>query len=156
MTNMICPVSGSVDFLDMSNNYRLPPYIAYQEQECCLFNDTVVNNITLWNKNTKNVDKVIEHCLLGELIRKLGSDTIGENGSKISGGEKKRIAIARTLLFDQAPIIIFDELCSSLDRKTAERIVRFIVDEFSDKTIIFIEHNNLINDFVDKTIYIDG
>lgn len=155
MSHLIYPISGSVDFLDSSNNHRLPPYIAFQEQECFLFDDTVMNNITLWNKKHKNIRKIVKYCFLENLIDKLDEETIGENGSKISGGERKRIAIARTLLFDEASILIFDELCSSLDINTAESIVKFIVEEFSDKTIIFIEHNSLINNFVDKTIYVD-
>ncbi|MBZ9609561.1 ATP-binding cassette domain-containing protein [Clostridium estertheticum] len=64
---------------------------------------------------------------------------IGENGIRLSGGEKQRLAIARAV-FRNAPILIFDEATSMLDNETENTIMQQILSLFKDKTIILIAH----------------
>jgi ATP-binding cassette subfamily B protein/subfamily B ATP-binding cassette protein MsbA len=64
---------------------------------------------------------------------------VGENGIKLSGGEKQRISIARALL-KKSPILIFDEATSMLDNATEDNIISILLNSFKDKTIILIAH----------------
>jgi ABC-type multidrug transport system fused ATPase/permease subunit len=64
---------------------------------------------------------------------------IGDKGTKLSGGEKQRLSIARAILKD-APILILDEATSALDAKTENKIQSAISDLIKDKTTIIIAH----------------
>lgn len=67
--------------------------------------------------------------------------SIGENGCKISGGERKRVQLAQSLARTSASIIIFDELSSSLDSKSFDIIMSNIQKYLANKICILIEHN---------------
>lgn len=72
--------------------------------------------------------------------------------SKLSGGEKQRVAIASVLTLDPT-VIIFDEILNCLDEHMKEIIIKLIITlKKQDKTIIMIEHNNIIDDIADKVI----
>ena len=72
---------------------------------------------------------------------------VGENGAKISGGEKQRIGIARALYRDP-DILILDEATSSLDHTTEAEILKTLKNYKGKKTVLFITHRN-----VDKSIF---
>lgn len=78
------------------------------------------------------------HEFINTLPNKLET-VVGENGIKLSGGEKQRISIARALL-KKNPILIFDEATSMLDNETEEKIISILLDSFKDTTIILIAH----------------
>lgn len=127
--------------------YQMRKNIGYITQENVIFNDTIYNNITLWNSNgpdkaMEKVEAVTKKAHIDEFIRGLenGYDSIlGEGGINISGGQRQRICIARELYKD-ANILIFDEATSSLDTKTEKEIQKNI-DEFKgQKTIIIVAH----------------
>lgn len=141
-----------VIFRDSESKERVRPLIAYQEQECYLFDDTILNNILLGNNNVNDIDSILSLCHLNELNDRYKDVTIGENGNKLSGGERKRIVIARTLAIENASLFIFDEICSSLDRETAQSIVQEICNRLKDKMVIFIDHNDLIKNYVDEVV----
>ena len=85
---------------------------------------------------------ILKQAGLQEFISKLPNklDTVvGENGIKLSGGEKQRISIARAL-FKKTPIIIFDEATSMLDNETEEKIISILLESFKNATIILIAH----------------
>ena len=85
-----------------------------------MFNSTIRANITMFHDFTAaEVDRVIHLSGLDALIAQRGADApCGENGCLLSGGEKQRIAIARSLLL-HTPVILVDEATSSLDAQTA-------------------------------------
>ena len=118
-------------------------YVSYLGHNSELFNDTVGENIALG----QDID--IDHYLkLVCLDLELNKDTIvGNNGSNLSGGQAKRVAIARTLAHSES-ILILDDPFSALDKNVEQEIFNNLKKYYSDKIIILISHR--LNTF-DKT-----
>lgn len=113
-------------------------------QDTVLFNDTLRENIRYGRPDASDgdIEAATEHAMLGDFIRQLprGYDTlVGERGLKVSGGEKQRIAIARTLL-KQPRIFLFDEATSSLDSHTEQAINRSLRTLAGTHTTLIIAH----------------
>ncbi len=142
------PISGSIliDEEDIKNINldSLRDQISIVDQNTTLFDDTVLNNIK-YAKPIASKDEIIkasELAMCSDFINNLenGFDTmIGENGVKLSGGEKQRLSIARAFLKD-SKIILLDEATSSLDSETEEKIQKAIDKLTSNKTTIVIAH----------------
>ena len=104
--------------------------ISIVDQNTTLFDDTVLNNIKYARPEASNeeVYEAAEQSMCSEFITNLenGYETmIGENGVKLSGGEKQRLSIARAFL-KKSKIILLDEATSSLDSETEEKIQKAI------------------------------
>ncbi|WP_332058979.1 ATP-binding cassette domain-containing protein, partial [Streptococcus canis] len=133
--------------------------ISYISQDIFLLNGTLREN--LQSKKNELDDCLIDILYkvnLGMWFEKLtnGLDTnLGENGAKISGGEKQRIVIARTIL-QKPQVIIFDEATSMLDEKTEENIISLIKKEFQNCLIIFITHRLRSINSVDSILVLDN
>ena len=118
--------------------------ISLVSQETTLFDDTIKNNIKYANSESSD-EEIIEvaklsHC--HDFIKNLPYkyDTlIGEDGVRLSGGEKQRISIARAML-KKSPIILLDEATSSLDAETEKKIQDALNILTSNKTSIVIAH----------------
>ncbi|TGY44269.1 ABC transporter ATP-binding protein [Clostridium sartagoforme] len=125
--------------IDSSYLYKT---IGYIHQNIFLFDETLKNNITLYNKySDKEIMDVIEASGLSEFIKRLpkGLNTnVGENGSIFSGGERQRIGIARALIC-KAKFLILDEATSSLDNITANEINNSVLS-LQDTSTIVITH----------------
>ena len=118
--------------------------ISIVDQNTTLFDDTVFNNIKYAKPESskEEIFKAAELSMSSEFINKLDKkfDTIiGENGVKLSGGEKQRISIARAILKDSS-IILLDEATSSLDSDTEEKIKKALDKLTKNKTTIVIAH----------------
>ncbi len=118
--------------------------ISLVSQDTTLFDDTVLNNIKYSNLDASEDDLSdaikLSHC--DEFINKMpkGRDTlIGENGVRLSGGEKQRLSIARAML-KKSNIILLDEATSSLDSETEEKIQNAINFLTKDRTTLVIAH----------------
>ena len=113
-------------------------------QDTTLFDDTIKNNIAYANLEASQ-DEIGEAAKLSfaiEFIEKLPDkfDTIiGENGIRLSGGEKQRLSIARAIL-KKSPIILLDEATSSLDAETEDKIQKAINFLTKGRTTIVIAH----------------
>ena len=113
-------------------------------QDTVLFNDTIGYNIRYgrWDADEEAVARAAAMAQIGEFIEGLpeGYDTpVGERGLKLSGGEKQRVAIARTIL--KAPqILIFDEATSALDTATEQEIQAALDTVAKDHTTLVIAH----------------
>ena len=142
------PSDGSIkiDNQDVTeiNLMSLRKQISIVDQNTTLFDDTVFNNIKYAQPDSSD-DEILEAAKLSmseEFINNLenGFETkIGENGVKLSGGEKQRLSIARAFL-KKSKIILLDEATSSLDSDTEEKIQKAIEELIHDKTTIVIAH----------------
>ncbi len=165
LTGLVHPSEGliSVDMqkIKSENAKGWRENIAYIPQNIFLFDTTVLENITFSN-NFNEIDmnrfkKAIEVANINEFINTLNDDfnsKIGQRGVQLSGGQRQRIGIARALYQDK-PLLIFDEATSSLDSETEKNIINSILDTYKDKTVINITHRveNLIH--FDKIIVLD-
>ena len=118
--------------------------ISIVDQNTTLFDDTVFNNIKYAKPNAsdKEVFEAAKISMSMDFIDKLENKfetLIGENGVKLSGGEKQRLSIARALLKD-SKIILLDEATSSLDSATEEKIQKAIEELTKNKTTVVIAH----------------
>tara|TARA_R110002072_G_scaffold2280_1_gene18815 strand:- start:20210 stop:21988 length:1779 start_codon:yes stop_codon:yes gene_type:complete len=124
--------------------HSLRQAIGVVPQDSVLFNDTLIENVRYGRPGAKDdeVKRAIKMAHLQGFVESLpkGYDTqVGERGLKLSGGEKQRVAIARTILKHPA-ILVFDEATSSLDSRS-ERAVMEAIDAVSQgKTSIVIAH----------------
>lgn len=130
--------------LETINIENLRDQISIVSQNIFLLNDNIYNNIVLDNKSVskEKLDKILRQADIYNFINSLPgklNTMIGENGIKISGGEKQRISIARALLKNSS-ILIFDEATSMLDNETEDNITSQLISVFKDKTIILIAH----------------
>jgi ATP-binding cassette subfamily B protein len=113
-------------------------------QDTVLFNDTVRYNIRYgrWDASDAEVEAAAAHAQIDAFIQSTpkGYDTeVGERGLKLSGGEKQRVAIARTIL-KGPPILLLDEATSALDSHT-EKDIQDALDRVSkDRTTLVIAH----------------
>jgi subfamily B ATP-binding cassette protein MsbA len=118
--------------------------ISLVSQETTLFDDTIKNNIAYadLDASTKDIEDAAKFSFANEFIDKLPQkyDTlIGENGIRLSGGEKQRLSIARAIL-KKSPIILLDEATSSLDAETENKIQKAISFLTKGRTTIVIAH----------------
>jgi len=118
--------------------------ISLVSQDTTLFDDTIRNNIA-YSKPDATDEEIIEasknsfsHDFIDKLPNKYDTQ-IGENGVKLSGGEKQRLSIARAIL-KKTPIILLDEATSSLDAETESKIQKGLNFLTKNKTTIVIAH----------------
>ena len=139
---------GEIKIDDQSiNNYSLfslRKNISLVSQDTTLFDDTIKNNIAYANLDAsqKDIEDAAKFSYADEFINKLPNHyetLIGENGVRLSGGEKQRISIARAIL-KKSPIILLDEATSSLDAETENKIQKAISYLTKGRTTIVIAH----------------
>ena len=134
--------------------------ISLVSQDTTLFDDTIRNNIAYANLNAshKEIEEAAKHSFASEFIEKLPNKyetIIGENGTRLSGGEKQRLSIARAML-KKSQIILLDEATSSLDAETENKIQGAINFLTKNRTTIVIAHrlSTILNS--DKIYVIDS
>ena len=134
--------------------------ISMVSQETTLFDDSIWNNISYAKKNAtrEEVLEAAKFSFCDEFINNLPEKfetVIGENGVRLSGGEKQRISIARALI-KKSPIILLDEATSSLDAETESKIQKAIDHLTRGRTTIVIAHrlSTIVN--ADKIYVIDS
>ena len=142
------PQSGEISIDNQPINEvtveSLRNHISLVTQETTLFDDTIKNNIKYANESASD-EEIFEVAKLSnshEFIEKLPDkyDTkIGENGVRLSGGEKQRISIARAMI-KKSSIILLDEATSSLDSQTESKIQEALNTLTKNKTTIVIAH----------------
>lgn len=131
--------------------------ILYLSQNEILFNDTLYNNLIFDNSDCSKLNMISDMCCLREIMdSNLGFNMlIEENGFNLSGGEKQRIVLARTLL-KPFEILIIDEGLSQVDVNLERKILKNIFKKFSDKTIIMISHRLDNLDLFDSLVRIEN
>ena len=121
--------------------------VSVVSQEAFLFNDTLKNNITLYDNKYQEgeIQRAVRLAGLEEFVKGLSHDgvtglevRVSENGSNFSGGEKQRINLARAIL-KGSPVLLLDEITASLDEKTADEVERAVL-ALEDVTVLFVTH----------------
>ena len=143
-----------IDIFSLRNN------ICYVSQNEYLYTDSVYENITLGRKiKYKNFLDITSNLFIDEIVKNstLGFNYLIENnGENISGGERKRIIIARSLL-QQANIYIYDESFSEIDVERERKILKYLFNKYSNKTFIIISHRFSNEELFNKKIRVgDG
>jgi subfamily B ATP-binding cassette protein MsbA len=126
------------------NLFSLRKEISIVDQNVTLFDDTIFNNIKYAKPSATDneIFKAAEQSMCTDFIEKFENKyqtMIGENGVRLSGGEKQRLSIARAFLKD-SNIILLDEATSSLDSETEEKIQKALEKLILNKTTVVIAH----------------
>lgn len=121
-------LADGIELLDISTESLYGTMAAIQ-QNVFVFNASIKDNVSMFRDFPKTeMDEAIARAHLGALIRERGEDYLcGENGSGLSGGEKQRISIARSLL-KKSSVLLADEVTAALDAQTAHRVSSDILD----------------------------
>lgn len=158
--------SITIDQINIKNLdlHYLRSQIALVTQEPLLFDTSIRENIQIGlNKNTQDLESKIKQAARDSYVLEFadklehGLETrVGENGSKLSIGQKQRIALARAFI-SEAPIIILDEPTSALDNESQEFVYQSIKQLMQTRTVIVIAHRLNTIKSCDKIVYLhDG
>jgi ATP-binding cassette subfamily B protein len=129
-------------------------------QDTVLFNDTIYYNIA-YGRPQASREEVVEAAKVAHILDFIESlpdkweTTVGERGLKLSGGEKQRVSIARTLL-KNPPILILDEATSALDSRTEKAIQAELAEISRDRTTLVIAHRLSTVVDADQILVMDG
>lgn len=147
----VCYGTHNVNKIDTK---KLRNHISYVTQETFLFQDTIENNMKVAKEDAtrEEVIKAAKKASIHEFITSLpeGYDTkLAELGDSVSGGERQRIGIARAFLHD-ANMILLDEPTSNIDSLNEGIILKSLLEEREDKTIILVSHRKSTMSIVDE------
>ncbi|MGC5747726.1 thiol reductant ABC exporter subunit CydC [Gluconobacter sp. NFX36] len=134
---------GGTDIATLQNE-TLRSQVAWLSQSSHLFDDTIRDNLLLGRTDLSEdaLWTALEHAKIADTVRNLpdGLDTwIGESGSKLSGGQGRRIALARVLLSD-APVLILDEPATGLDADTEKAFLETLNNVGDGRSVLLIAH----------------
>ena len=128
--------------------------VAVVNQESFLFNMSIKDNLKMACKDEKKQIEICKKVGIHELIQSMpkGYDTILiENAANLSGGQKRLLSLAKTLLTD-SKILLFDEVTSSLDIKTTNKIISILKELKDSHTVIIITHKKEVMKISDEII----
>ncbi|GAA0409491.1 thiol reductant ABC exporter subunit CydC [Cocleimonas flava] len=155
--------SGEISYggvpIEHLDGEELRSQFAVASQHSTLFNSTIKRNLLLANRKATDseLESVCKVAQIHDFIMELpeGYDTwIGEAGHKLSGGQMRRISIARTLL-KSAPILILDEPGEGLDSITEKNMLHSIIEHNKQRTLILITHHLSGLDAMDQIVRIE-
>ena len=130
------------DTLEMA---ELRSQIGFVTQESVVFNDTVANNVSLWDTaagSLARVEQALNTSLADKFVERLedGKDTLlGDHGIKVSGGQRQRIAIAREM-YKKVRLLVLDESTSALDGDSEQAILDNLDLLRGEITIVLVAH----------------
>ena len=159
IAGLIDPDAGEVyvdDYKIKNNLERWIDLVGYVPQETNLIEGTLEENICLGAEKEKvnkvKLNEFIEKSLLTDFLKKYGMNrNLGEYGQKISGGEKQKIALARTL-YKSPEVLLFDEATSAMDSNSEDQFINNVKKLFSNQTVILITHKKEHAKFFNKVI----
>ena len=130
--------------------------ISLDGQDAYLFSSTIRENVRLARPSADDnaVEEALRRARVWTFVESLpeGLDTfVGEEGVRLSGGERRRIALARTFLAD-APVLILDEPTAHLDIETADDLLADVLSASRGKTVLLITHRAEGREAVDQVI----
>lgn len=131
------------------------PEVSFVEQFPYLFTDSVKNNITCWKSFKEDeYQHVLQICRINEFLND-DQMILEKNASNLSGGQKQRIAIARALM-NHKNVSLFDESFSGIDTKNALEILKKIIEEYKDQTMIFSIHQLELLEMMDRIVVMEN
>lgn len=161
LTGALSPINGQVLLNGkLAHMNLLSKYISVLNQKPHLFDTTIGNNVRIGRPAAADQDiwKALEQAQIASHIQSLpdGLQTkMHEMGKRFSGGERQRVAFARTLM-QEAPIIVLDEPTIGLDPKTEVALLETMFAATKDKTVIWVTHHLMGIEHADEIIFLDG
>ncbi|KEY90706.1 ATP-binding/permease protein [Candidatus Photodesmus katoptron] len=143
--------------LALWNESQLRKTISVVSQRVHILNATLRDNLRIASPNIEDhkLLQILNDFFLEHLLEDKGLDTwLGNGGYDLSGGEKRRIDIIRSILHD-APILILDEPTEGLDKKTEKKVMKKLEYHFKLKTVIIITHRLIKLDKMDSVFLIE-
>lgn len=156
------PIKGRILFSDIPLNKIetkiIREKVAYVGANSFLFSDTIISNLTIVGTEADifDIQEICKKCKIHDDIinMPLGYNTVlVENGLNLSSGQRQKINIARILL-KNPDVIIWDEATTNLDENSQRDILGIIRELSKDKICIIISHDNTVNSFADRIIWI--
>ncbi|CAK2411416.1 glutathione/L-cysteine ABC exporter subunit CydC [Vibrio crassostreae] len=139
------------------NESQLRESISVVSQRVDILNGTLRDNLLIAkpDANDDHLAKILKDVGLEKLLENTALDSwLGDGGRQLSGGEKRRIGIARAILHD-APILLLDEPTEGLDKQTEQSIMALFEKHFEGKTVIFITHRLIGLESMDSIVLIE-
>jgi ABC-type bacteriocin/lantibiotic exporter with double-glycine peptidase domain len=121
-------------------------------QDTAIFTDTVANNLKLgFDASQLEVERACKIANIHEFIERLPdgyATMLSYRGGNLSGGQKQRLGIARAVL-RRPDVILLDESTSALDAETRESVINNLLEEFKDRILVFVTHDEFVTSRVD-------
>ncbi|CAH6960025.1 glutathione/L-cysteine ABC exporter subunit CydC [Vibrio chagasii] len=139
------------------NESQLRESISVVSQRVDILNGSLRDNLLIAkpDANDEHLANILKDVGLEKLLENDGLDSwLGDGGRQLSGGEKRRVGIARAILHD-APILLLDEPTEGLDKQTEQSIMALFEKHFEGKTVIFITHRLIGLEAMDSIVLIE-
>ena len=160
LTGALSPLQGEVLLnSEHAHTNLLSKYISVLNQKPHLFDTTIGNNVRIGKPEATDEEiwNALEKAQLASHVASLPDrlqTKMHEMGKRFSGGERQRVAFARTLM-QEAPIIVLDEPTIGLDPKTELSLIETMFSATEEKTVIWITHHLVGMEHVDEVIFLD-
>ena len=164
LTGLFEPLSGDVllgDSKISTKNRRWKNQIGFVPQELSLINTTIFENVVFGRNATSDLESKVDNALkaagLCDLINGLSDGKhhlIGDNGNKLSGGERQKLGIARAILL-RPTVLIFDEISNFLDNLSINETIKILESFRGQHTVILVTHDKTIMEIADQIIDLD-
>ncbi|MDO4595178.1 MAG: ABC transporter ATP-binding protein [Tissierellia bacterium] len=151
LTKLYRPTDGKI-LINDKENVTVNMSTVFQSNS--LFDTSIEENIVFFGQMDRNkYQKILKITHTDEIVQKYKDELIGEDGNKLSGGERTRVLIARALYKD-SDFYIFDEISTGLNEDLFDDIFKELLKYLNGKTMVFIDHKQIESKYFTKMIYL--
>lgn len=164
LTGLFEPLSGEIQLGDTKISTKSRGWknqIGFVPQELSLINATIFENVVFGRSVITDLENKVDNALeaagLRDFINGLSHGKhhfIGDNGNKLSGGERQKLGIARAILL-RPPVVIFDEISNFLDNLSTNETIKILESFRGEHTVILVTHDKNIMEIADQIIDLD-